>query len=725
MSDDTKKETTASEELNAMVKVFQDGNEKESFEKYQKTLDKVTFDQSLYGIKHFGIGEQGTIHRKLRHCLLHYDGKQHTLLESENGVNKTLNKIKLQEVKIKRAKLDNDNMNAGRTPLTPAQELDIEANDIKIDMADGEIEKLQRGLKQQYKLIKDAKTQVEVYEKEIERLLPLIEADGRSFEEAEDDYWKMRFVRDAECDVKAKALGVDKGVIQSISQLPQSTQEEIVREINKIPPQLQGGGVPYEFAYKRLEEGGGSQMLAIGESKVNNPTAPDIVIGCLKRSEEDVCVTDVENMLVIPGELNHTVDYVWGHAADTGRNMVIARALEAEARYVFFIDDDTLLPRNALAMLLAELKKYDRNTDDETQVIPSAIAGHYYKKTLPLESAHLYILNGKTVPIRPEDLDGSSDIPIINCDGILAAGCLLIDLKRCKEAGMTLPYFLELRASDGDMLGTDDIHFTRKSYDHNLVCLLHTGIKCLHIDKKNKRVYGDRGSDPYATNDINIFLKKPDAEKKVVIGVPFRDGDGPEKMVTQFNDLKTPRGYKVNATMPKGLKVAEARNTIVKDALKEDADYIFFMDDDVLMPPEVLVELLKLNVDIVACPYPLKQDGYTEAMLMKTDDGFVLTLDDYLDRFPTHKTLIDCNWVISMGCTLIKTEVFKEMREPWFMESYRDNEEGILVTEDAYFTEKAIMTGFQPKIALNFPCAHVDRKNNVIYAKPSIPEKVE
>lgn len=720
MSDNTKKEApTVKEELNALIQVFKDPDEQESFEKYQKVLDKVTFDQSLFGIKHFGIGEQGTIHRKLRHCLLHYDGKQHTLLEAKGGVKKTLNKVKLENLKIK--KLKQTIIDLKRGIKNYQDDISIEEAKIKIDMITDKIEKYQRELKQQYKLIKDAKTQVDVYKEEIERLIPLVEQDGRTFEEAESDYWKFRFVRDAECEVKAKTLGIDKGVMQSISQLPQSTQEEIVREINKIPKQLQGGGVPYEFAYKRLEEGNKAQMLGIGEHQVNDPTQPDIVIGCLKRNEQDVCVTDAENMLVIPGELNHVIDYLWGHSADTGRNMVIQRAMEVGSRYVFFIDDDTLVPRNALAILYSELKKYDRNDDKENQVVPAAIAGHYYKKTLPLESSHLYVMNGKTIPIRPEDLDGSSDIPIINCDGILAAGCMLIDLEKCKKFNMTLPYFMELRAADGDMVGTDDIHFTRKVYDHNLTCLLHTGIKCLHIDKKHKKVYGIRGEDPYAVNDINIFLKKPDSEKKIIIGVPFREGDGPENMSTKFNDINTPRGYALEAIMPKGLKVADARNEIVKEALLQDSDYVFFMDDDVKIPSEVLVELLKLDLDIVACPYPLKQDGYTEAILMKTDKGNVVSLDDYLKEVPTEyeNGLMTCNWVITMGCTLIKTEVFKCMREPWFFESYRDNDKGTLITEDAYFTEKAIMSGFTPHIATQFPCCHVDREKDIIYGKPS------
>jgi len=525
----------SSEELNALVKVFSDDSEKETFEKYQKVLDQVTFDQSLYGIKNFGINAQGTIHRKLRHCLLHYDGKQHTLADSKNGIEKTLNKIKLHEIKIKRLKKEITDLE--RSHEDHRDNLKIEECEIKIDMISGEIEKLQRGLKQQYKLIKDAQTQVDVYQKEIERLLPLVEKDGRSFEEAESDYWKMRFVRDAETEAKAKTLGIDKGVLESISQLPQSTQEEIVREINKIPLQLQGGGVPYEFAYKRLEEGSKFQQLGIGETKINEPSSPDIVIGCLKRNEKDVCVTDVENMLIIPGEINHVVDYIWGHAADTARNMVIQRALESNAKYVFFIDDDTLIPRNSLAILYDYLKKQN----EAGKNIP-AIGGHYYKKTLPLESAHLIIDNesGKTIPVRPDAFEENS---VIQCDGILAAGCLLIDLEVCKNNGITLPYFMELRAADGDMIGTDDIHFTRKCVDNNIIPELHLGVKCLHIDKVNKKVYGERSDDPYAVNDINIFLKKPESEKKIIIGVPFRLGDGPENMVTQFNEIKNPKGY--------------------------------------------------------------------------------------------------------------------------------------------------------------------------------------
>jgi len=103
---------------------------------------------------------------------------------------------------------------------------------------------------------------------------------------------------------------------------------------------------------------------------------------------------------------------------------------------------------------------------------------------------------------------------------------------------------------------------------------------------------------------------------------------------------------------------------------------------------------------------------------MKTDDGQVVTLDEYRTIYPTPEDgLIECNWVLTMGCTLIKTNVFKNMREPYFLESYRDNEEGTLITEDAYFTEKAIMSGFIPYIKVSFNCGHVDRNTNTEYRK--------
>ena len=706
---------SAAEELNAIVKFYNGETGTDDFKKYQDILNKVCFDQSEFGIKNFGIGEQGTIHRKLRHCLLQYDGKVHALLDAQAGLKRASSRVKLQEIKMRKLTQEIQSKIDIRTGKA-LNDFDIETKEIEIEMCQDEIDKIKRELMQQQKLITDAQNQTNLFKEEIDRLLPLVEADGRTFEQAEADYWKYRFVRDVECEAKANSLGVDKGIIQSISQLPQSTQEEIVKEINKITLQLKGGGLPFEFGYHRLGEGKNTQMLAIGQSKVNDPSAPDIIIGCLKRTEKDICITDAENMLIIPGELNRRIDYVHGYPADTARNMIIQKAMEDGAKYVFFIDDDTLVPRNALCVLYDAMEKHKYKSDR----IWGAIGGHYYKKTLPLQSACLVkdAESGKTVPVRPDQFE---DNEIIVCNGILAAGCLLIDLEVCKLSGMTLPYFMELRAHDGDMLGTDDIHFTRKCLDYKLIPMLHLGVKCLHIDRIRNKVYGVRADEPYCCADVDIFSKKPTSQKKVVIGIPFREGDGPENMVTKFDEIKTPRGFAVEALMPKGPNIADNRNAIIKEALISGADYVFFLDDDVKIKPHYLVEMLNImetsNVEILACPYPLKQDGYVEAILQSDGNGNVMPLNIWLSKTESDgKRIIEANWVITMGCTMIKTSALHEIREPWFFDSYRDNPEGILVTEDAYFTEKAIRSGFTPYIYLGMPCDHVDRKTGRIYS---------
>lgn len=76
--------------------------------------------------------------------------------------------------------------------------------------------------------------------------------------------------------------------------------------------------------------------------------------------------------------------------------------------------------------------------------------------------------------------------------------------------------------------------------------------------------------------------------------------------------------------------------------------HLWFVEEDVVVSELVLMYLLALGTDIAAVRYPLKVDGRISE-----------------ERSPEGEILWE-----SLGCTLIRREVFEVLPEPWFKTGY-------------------------------------------------------
>jgi hypothetical protein len=153
--------------------------------------------------------------------------------------------------------------------------------------------------------------------------------------------------------------------------------------------------------------------------------------------------------------------------------------------------------------------------------------------------------------------------------------------------------------------------------------------------------------------------------------------------------------------------VALNRNLITEEALKEGADYILWLDDDMLFngidPNEALKKLVETDALIVSglCrektppdfPYAMAEDRpyYSNEglpQLMKEID-YSKVKDNVLDVYET-----------GLACCLIKAEVFAKMQKPYFRW-----DDGIF-GEDLYFMKKARELGYKVKVRTDVKLDH-------------------
>lgn len=245
----------------------------------------------------------------------------------------------------------------------------------------------------------------------------------------------------------------------------------------------------------------------------------------------------------VPVGMNSTWMLEVGLDRARNREVLAEKALQAGARYLFFLDDDTVCPNITFKYLIYEMEK-----DPKIMV-----AGGIYctKEALPSPLVFKKIGDGSFWKWKVGE--------VFDCEG-LGTGCMMIKTEVFEH--LPKPWFLEPHetpqgeAQDigGEKVpvshrsGTEDLYFCQKVINAGFRIVAHGGILPLHIDQRGI-VYGlPQDSYPMQKelplrNDLSgadgqTPENMPDAVRKAVPKLPegmqmARSGNAPNGAVCQ------------------------------------------------------------------------------------------------------------------------------------------------------------------------------------------------
>jgi glycosyltransferase involved in cell wall biosynthesis len=155
-----------------------------------------------------------------------------------------------------------------------------------------------------------------------------------------------------------------------------------------------------------------------------------------------------------------------------------------------------------------------------------------------------------------------------------------------------------------------------------------------------------------------------------------------------------------------GMPFDHARNEAVERALENNFKYIMFVDDDIIMPPDTFVKLRSHDVDIVSGVYYRRSEPLNVCMLRyeQTKEGQTIS---HVKEYKLNE-LIEVDFV-GAGCLLIKTDVFKRLKYPWFEWRVDHKELPPLkkFSEDFAFCETARENGYKINVDTSVQCTHI------------------
>lgn len=160
-----------------------------------------------------------------------------------------------------------------------------------------------------------------------------------------------------------------------------------------------------------------------------------------------------------------------------------------------------------------------------------------------------------------------------------------------------------------------------------------------------------------AVKDYILELNAP--ENRVLVGLSTGEYIRQANFVPYLLGLHRPANSQIISFH--GQSPAQARNSIIDAALKGGFSHAFFIDDDMAIPPDTLMQLLQHDKDVVLGNYLQRSYPHRPVLFdQAVGNGWhrYLTLNENV-----HNLQEVTNG--GFGCALVKTEVFKKIEAPW------------------------------------------------------------
>jgi len=214
----------------------------------------------------------------------------------------------------------------------------------------------------------------------------------------------------------------------------------------------------------------------------------------------------------------------------------------------------------------------------------------------------------------------------------------------------------------------------------------------------------------------------------MLFGMPMTGRPIPPAVMFAFHSMCLPMNFNYSMSQIIGKPIDEARNIFAETAIANDCKYIFTWDEDVACPPQTIPELVyKMehtpDAAVIGGVYCLKRDPAEPLVFRGNGNG------SYWDWKAGEFFEVSG---IGMGCTLIRTEVFKDLKKPWFKTEFNysrmlDGNGGLESwTEDLWFCERINQTGkWKVYCDASLLCSHYDMTTCKAYSLPPDSKPVQ
>lgn len=181
-------------------------------------------------------------------------------------------------------------------------------------------------------------------------------------------------------------------------------------------------------------------------------------------------------------------------------------------------------------------------------------------------------------------------------------------------------------------------------------------------------------------------------KNKLAVLVPCRDTlhSAFAMCLTEMVKLNTMNGLDTHVIMDASTVLLTQRQRLATEAQSVGAEYMLWLDSDMVFPPSTALRLLAHKEDIVAANYIRRQ--------LPAKGVAYETIGDWENPliFEPQDDLVEVEGV-GMGCMLVKTSILDDIPQPWFEFGWTP-ESNDWLGEDMIFCQKMAQAGNTVKI---------------------------
>ena len=195
----------------------------------------------------------------------------------------------------------------------------------------------------------------------------------------------------------------------------------------------------------------------------------------------------------------------------------------------------------------------------------------------------------------------------------------------------------------------------------------------------------------------------------IMVGVPSKNGLYSTNFLGSLLKLGSTLNVSIAWDFEVGKPVDEARNLIVERAKAAGAKYLFFIDDDTIVPHFAIPRFLNMNVKVASGVYYTRSQPPQPVILKKDIPGGFKDWE--------YGKVIEVDY-IGLGCAFIDMSVFDKMTKPYFKFQKGGITKEMLpvIGEDVWFCKKvAEEAGEKIWVDTYIQAAHEDFATKTLY----------
>lgn len=152
-----------------------------------------------------------------------------------------------------------------------------------------------------------------------------------------------------------------------------------------------------------------------------------------------------------------------------------------------------------------------------------------------------------------------------------------------------------------------------------------------------------------------------------------------------------------------GSSISRNRNTIAEQALESGAEWIWYVDDDQIFPPDTLLKLLARNRSVVSGLYLQREAPFVPHMYDREEENGAV----YAKHLGAGDSGLQSVLATGAGCLLVRTAVLKTLDPPY----WRLGQNGGILGSDQWgddieFCRRVRAKGFTIWCDLDVPVGH-------------------